>query len=166
MKNAELEKENARYKSELKAAKDRTGELEADVEVLTKAVRCGKEKLRLELFLKFGSASEKYRKLFNIPVGLLERDEDELSDEEKKLLEAAKTAVKDSKKKISTRRNRHPEYRKPGTGGGRQTFDPSHPRQINEYALDQCLICGRPPSKLGSQDVNERELDDYSADQA
>lgn len=156
MKNAELEKENARYKKELKAAKDRTEELEKDVEVLTKAVRSGKEKLRLELFLKFGSASEKYRKLFNIPRELLQKDEDDLSDEEKKLLETAKEVLQEnSEKKSPKRRNRHPKHRRPGTGGGRQTFDPSYPRKISKYALDCCPICGKPLNDLGSQDVHE-----------
>jgi transposase len=156
MKNAELAKENTRFKKELKVAKDQAAELKEDVEVLTKAVRSGEEKLRLEMFLKFGSSSEKYRKLFNIPAELLEKNEDELTDEEKELLKAAKDVLKNhTDKKTSQRRDRHPKHRNPGKGGGRQTFDPSYPRQKKEFSLGCCPICGRPYTDLGSPDIHE-----------
>ena len=157
IKNAELEKENARYKEELKVAKDRTGELQEDVEVLTRAVRSGKEKLRLELFLKFGSANEKYRKLFNIPVELLNKKEEELSDEEKKILEEAKAALKKGAEQSPKKpRNRHPKHRTPSTGGGRQTFDPSYPREQRHFHPDErCTICGGEMIEIENQDVHE-----------
>ena len=118
MQNTELKKENTRYEKKLKTAHDQVAELQEDVEVLTRAVRSGKEKLRLELFLKFGSSSEKYRKLFNIPVELLDKKEEELSDEEKKILEEAKAALKKGAEQSPKKpRNRHPKHRKPSTGG-------------------------------------------------
>ncbi|MCF7942575.1 MAG: IS66 family transposase, partial [Spirochaetia bacterium] len=159
MQNAELKKEKDRFEKELKTVKERADGLEEDLEVLSRAVRSGKEKLRLELFLKFGSSSEKYRKLFNIPVELLQANESELSDEEKQLLEQAKTAVEgaqESDEKPKSSRNRHPKGRKRSTGGGRQTFDPSYPRERKEYTLDgHCSSCGNELIEIKNQDVHE-----------
>jgi len=155
MQKTELEKENAQYKKELKAANEQVAELTEDNEVLTRAVRSGKEKLRLEMFLKFGSSSEKYRKLFNIPAELLNKQEDELSDAEKSVLKEAKAALKDEKEPPK-KRNRHPKHRNPGTGGGRQTFDSSYPREEREYSLEKtCSICGGEVTGIDSQDVHE-----------
>jgi len=71
MRVAELEKEKEKDKKKIGALEQKNVALEEDVQVLTRVVRSGKEKLRLELFLRFGSSSEKYRKMFNIPAGLL-----------------------------------------------------------------------------------------------
>lgn len=156
IENAELQKEKARYEKDLQAAIKRTAELEEDLEVLSRAIRSGKEKLRLELFLKFGSASEKYRKLFNIPVELLDANEDELSDQEKQLLEEAKAAVEENRQQSVNSRNRHPKHRRRSTGGGRQAFDPSYPRDRKEYTLDLgCSICGSELNEIENQDVHE-----------
>ncbi len=155
MQVSELKKEKARSEKELKAANAQVAELTEDVEVLTRVVRSGKEKLRLELFLKFGSSSEKYRKLFNIPVELLEKPESELNDEERQIVEEAKQAV-DQEQEPPRMRNRHPKHRKPGIGGGRQTFDPSYPREQREYQLDKlCSICGGEIQEIENQDVHE-----------
>lgn len=155
MQIAELKKENSRYEKKLNAAHEQVSELTEDVEVLTRAVRSGKEKLRLELFLKFGSSSEKYRKLFNIPAELLDKQKDELSNDEKQILEEAKAAVEDTKEPAK-KRNRHPKNRRSSTGGGRQTFDPSYPREHREYHLDDfCGICGGVIKIIGNQDIHE-----------
>ena len=62
---AELEKENEKGKKKIGALEQEIGSLsqknaerEEDVQVLSRAVRAGEEKLRLSLFLRFGSSSE------------------------------------------------------------------------------------------------------------
>lgn len=157
MQNAELKKENTRYEKELNAANKQVSDLKEDVEVLTRAVRSGKENLRVELFLKFGSSSEKYRKLFNIPVELLDKNEEELSDEDKKILQEAKAALKKGDGQSPKKpRNRHPNHRKPSTGGGRQTFDPSYPREQRHFHPDErCPIRGGEIIEIENQDVHE-----------
>lgn len=162
MRVAELEKENERNGKKIGTLEQKNAEMEEDVQVLSRAVRAGEEKLRLSLFLRFGSSSEKYRKLFNIPVQLLGKEEEgSLSEDEKKLLAEAKRAIeqsgkKDAEQKKQGSRNRNPESRVRGNGCGRQSFDPSHPRQREEFQLPgKCPNCGTDITDLNSPDVHE-----------
>jgi len=169
MRVAELEKENEKEKrkigaleQEIGALSQKNAEMEEDVQVLSRAVRAGEEKLRLSLFLRFGSCSEKYRKLFNIPVQLLGKEEEgSLTEDEKKLLAEAKHAIERSGKKHAGQekkgsRNRNPESRVRGNGCGRQSFDPSHPRQREEFLLpEKCPNCGTGLVDIDSPDVHE-----------
>jgi len=162
MRIAELEKANNKLFNENNKLNKEKEILSEDVEVLTRAVRSGKEKLRLELFLRFGSSSEKYRKLFNIPVELLDKPEDELTPDEQQIIEDAKKLVEqqsnttdiDSSKK--ERRNRNPEHRIRGNGCGRQSFDLSYPREQVDFHLDgACPHCGTHLVEIESVDVHE-----------
>ena len=162
MRIDELEKENNTLSNENNKLNKEKETLSEDVEVLTRAVRSGKEKLRLELFLRFGSSSEKYRDIFNIPVELLDKPEEELTPEEKQVVENAKKLVEqqanttdaDSSKK--ERRNRNPEHRVRGNGCGRQTFDSSYPREQVDFHLDEaCPHCGTHLVEIDSVDVHE-----------
>lgn len=170
MRVTELEKANAKERKKIEALDKKIGslvkenaELSEDVQVLSRAVRAGEEKLRLSLFLRFGSSSEKYRKLFNIPVELLCKEEEgSLSEEEKKILAQAKQAIEQQCAKNETGsqetvgRNRNPESRRRGNGCGRQGFDPSYPRQRKEFMLaDTCQSCGSGLVDIGSPDVHE-----------
>jgi transposase len=162
MRIAELEKINRKSEATIHKLTEEKDMLKEDVEVLTRVVRSGKEKLRLELFLRFGSSSEKYRKLFNIPVDLLNKPEEELTPDEQQIIEDAKKLVEqqsdttdaDSSKK--ERRNRNPEHRIRGNGCGRQTFDPSYPREEVDFHLDEaCPHCGTHIVEIESVDVHE-----------
>ncbi len=170
MRVTELEKANAKERKKIDALDKRIGslvkenaELSEDVQVLSRAVRAGEEKLRLGLFLRFGGSSEKYRKLFNIPVELLCKEEEgSLSEEEKKILAQAKGAVEQQSgrnhagSQETGGRNRNPESRRRGNGCGRQGFDPSYPRQRQEFMLaDTCPSCGAGLVDIGSPDVHE-----------
>jgi len=94
MRVTELEKEKEKDKKKIGALEQKNVALEEDVQVLTRVVRAGEEKLRLSLFLRFGGSSEKYRRLFNIPVELLGKEEEgSLSEAEMKILIKAKEAV-------------------------------------------------------------------------
>ncbi len=161
MRVTELEKENKQYVKENSKLTEENDILKEDVEVLTRVVRSGKEKLRLELFLRFGSSSEKYRKLFNIPIELLNKDEEELSPEEQQTIEDAKKLVDESKSANTTsdkkaRRNRNPAHRKRGNGCGRQVFDPSYPREQHDFTLDEaCSACGCTLVPINSSDIHE-----------
>ena len=162
MRVAELEKEKKKDKREKSALSEKIVTLEEDIEVLSRAVRSGKQKLRLELFFRFGSSSERYRKYFNIPVELLRKEEEEsLSDEEKKVLDKAKEEFEqssgaDADTGIKSSRNRNPEHRKRGNGCGRQTFDSSYPREKQEFKIaDKCHKCGTTLVDINSADVHE-----------
>ena len=162
MRVAELEKEKEKDRKKIGSLSQKNADLEEDVQVLSRAVRAGEEKLRLSLFLRFGSSSEKYRKLFNIPVQLLGKEEEgSLTEDEKKLLAEAKQAIEQSSKKDAGQekkgsRDRNPESRVRGNGCGRQSFDPSHPRQREEFLLPKkCPHCGTDITDLNSPDVHE-----------
>ncbi|MFA6682149.1 MAG: IS66 family transposase [Sphaerochaeta sp.] len=162
MRVAELQKENDKRDGQIQKLLKKNATLEEDVKVLTRVVRSGEEKLRLELFLRFGSSSEKYRRIFNIPVELLQKEqENELSDEEKKILEKAKEALEQAEKEVSDNkakgsRNRNPPDRVRGNGCGRQAFDPSYPRDRQEFMLaDKCPQCGTGLVDIDSPDVHE-----------
>jgi transposase len=162
MRVSELEKENEKAKKKIGALEQKNADLEEDVQVLTRAVRAGEEKLRLDLFLRFGSSSEKYRRLFNIPAELLgKEDELSLSDDEKNILAQAKQALeqsggKDQQPEKKGSRNRNPESRVRGNGCGRQSFDPSYPRERQEFQLPEtCPNCGATLVGIGSADVHE-----------
>ncbi|MDD3930215.1 MAG: IS66 family transposase zinc-finger binding domain-containing protein, partial [Sphaerochaeta sp.] len=170
MRVTELEKANEKerkkidaFDRKISALQKENAELSEDVQVLSRAVRAGEEKLRLSLFLRFGSSSEKYRKLFNIPVELLSKEEEgSLSEEEKEILAQAKQAVEQQSGKSEAGsqkiagRNRNPESRVRGNGCGRQSFDPSYPRQRKEFMLaDTCRSCGAGLVDIGSPDVHE-----------
>jgi transposase len=162
MRVTELEKINKKSEATIHDLTEEKDILKEDVEILTRVVRSGKEKLRLELFLKFGCSSEKYRKIFNIPVELLGIPEENLTPEEKQTIEEAKKLVEqqsdttdaDSSKK--ERRNRNPEHRIRGNGCGRQVFDPSYPREEVDFYLDEaCPHCGTHLVEIDSVDVHE-----------
>jgi len=162
MRIAELEKAHSKLFNENNKIAEENNILKEDVKVLTRAVRSGKEKLRLELFLKFGSSSEKYRKLFNIPVELLDKPEDELTPDEQQIMKDAKKLVEQQSNTTDTdsskkeRRNRNPEHRIRGNGCGRQVFDSSYPREQVDYHLDEaCPHCGTHLVEIDSIDVHE-----------
>jgi len=162
MRVTELEKEKEKDKKKIGALEQKNVALEEDVQVLTRVVRAGEEKLRLSLFLRFGGSSEKYRRLFNIPVELLGKEEEgPLSEDEKKILIKAEEAVEQSNGKDAGQdrkgaRNRNPGSRVRGNGCGRQTFDPSYPRERQEFMLaDKCPTCGTGLVDIGSPDVHE-----------
>jgi len=159
---AELEKGKDKQDSRIQKLTEEKADLKEDVEVLTRVVRSGEEKLRLELYLRFGSSSEKYRRMFNIPAGLLQKgQEEELSEGEKKILEEAKQTLALAEKEIAGSkakgsRNRNPPDRDRGNGCGRQTFDPSYPRDRQEFMLaDKCPKCGTGLVAINSYDVHE-----------
>ena len=122
-------------------------------------MRSGEEKLRLNLFLRFGSSSEKYRKLFNIPVNLLAKEEEgSLTEEERNIIAKAKEAISkgDDEGSSKSSRNRNPATRVRGNGCGRQSFDPSYPRERQEFKLDDtCPSCGTGLVDIESPDVHE-----------
>lgn len=159
----ELEKQNEKDKRRIVSLTQKNSNLEEDVQVLSRAVRAGEEKLRLSLFLRFGSSSEKYRKLFNIPVELLSKEEEgSLSEEERKVLDQAKalveqqTAKADAVSQKKGSRNRNPESRKRGNGCGRQSFDSSYPREVEHFHLpDHYPNCGIDVNNLNSPDAHE-----------
>jgi len=162
MRVTELEKKDRQSETLIHKITLENEELKEENVVLTYAVRSGKEKLRLELFLKFGGSSEKYRKIFNIPVELLDKPEDELTPDEQRIIEDAKKLVEqqsittdtDSRKK--ERRNRNPQHRVRGNGCGRQVFDPSYPREEVDFHLDEnCPHCGTRLVEIDSVDVHE-----------
>jgi transposase len=162
MRVTELEKEKEKDKKKIGALEKKNVALEEDVQVLTRVVRAGEEKLRLSLFLRFGGSSEKYRRLFNIPVELLGKEEEgSLSEDEKKILIKAKEAVEQSNGKGAGQdrkgaRNRNPESRVRGNGCGRQSFDPSYPRERQEFPLpEKCPKCGAGLVDIESADVHE-----------
>ena len=162
MRVAELEKEKEKDKKKIGGLERKNAGLEEDVQVLSRAVRAGEEKLRLSLFLRFGSSSEKYRRLFNIPAELLgTEDEPPLSDAEKKAVAEAGQALeqsggKDPQPEKKGSRNRNPESRVRGNGCGRQSFDPSYPRDRQEFMLaDKCPTCGAALVDIGGPDVHE-----------
>jgi transposase len=162
MRVTELEKANDKKNKKINALERENTELNEDVQVLSRAVRSSEEKLRLNLFLRFGSSSEKYRKLFNIPVNLLAKEQEgSLTEEEKKILAKAQEAIdqtddertgKDSK----SSRNRNPANRVRGNGCGRQSFDSSYPRERQDFKLnDTCPSCGTALVDIQSPDVHE-----------
>jgi len=161
MRVTELEKENRKNTALIHKLTEENDTLAEDNEVLTRAVRSGKEKLRLELFLKFGSSSEKYRKLFNIPIELLNKDEEEISPEEQQTIDDVKKLVDEAKAASTTtdkkeRRNRNPEHRKRGNGCGRQVFDPSYPREQHDFTLGEtCATCGCKLVPINACDIHE-----------
>lgn len=157
-----LEKENDKRDGRIQKLLEDKAVLKEDVQVLTRVVRSGKEKLRLELYLRFGGSSERYRKMFNIPVELLLKEQEgELTDEEKAILEKAKEELEQAKNEIAASkgkgsRNRNPPSRVRGNGCGRQTFDPSYPRDRQEFMLtDKCPECGTDLVDINSCDVHE-----------
>lgn len=162
MRVAELEKANDKKDNKINALERENTELNEDVQVLSRAVRSGGAKLRLNLFHRFGSSSEKYRKLFNIPVNLLAKEEEgSLTEEEKKILAKAQQAIEQADdervgKGSKSSRNRNPASRVRGNGCGRQSFDPSYPRERQEFKLDKaCPSCGTAFVDIGSPDVHE-----------
>jgi transposase len=163
MRVTELEKQNKKNQRQIASLTQKNSDLEEDVQVLSRAVRAGEEKLRLSLFLRFGSSSEKYRKLFNIPVELLSKEEEgSLSEEERKVLDQAKALVEQQTAKAAAvsqkkgSRDRNPESRKRGNGCGRQSFDPSYPREVEHFHLpDHCPHCGTGINNLNSPDTHE-----------
>lgn len=162
MRVTELEKQKAKDEKAFRKLTEENATLKEDVEVLTRVVRSGEEKLRLELFLKFGSSSEKYRKMFNIPAELLlKAQEGNLSAEEEKVIEEAKDRLKQAEQKAAgdkpkASRNRNPEHRNRGNGGGRQTFDPSYPREKQEFKVaDKCAKCGTTLVDINNADIHE-----------
>jgi len=161
MRVAELEKENRKNAALIHKLTEENDTLCEDNEVLTRAIRSGKEKLRLELFLRFGSSSEKYRKLFNIPVELLNKNEEALSPEEQKTLAEVQTAIDEFKSTSATtdkkeRRNRNPAHRTRGNGCGRQSFDPSYPREQHDFTLGEtCSTCGCKLVPINASDIHE-----------
>lgn len=159
---AELEKGKYKQDSQIQKLTEEKADLKEDVQALTRVVRSGGEKLRLELYLRFGSSSEKYRRIFNIPAGLLQKgQEGELSEGEKKTLEEAKRTLALAEKEVAGNkakgsRNRNPQDRVRGNGCGRQTFDPSYPRDRQEFMLaDKCPKCGTGLVEINSYDVHE-----------
>lgn len=161
MRVAELEKEKKKDKREKSTLLEKIVTLEEDIEVLSRAVRSSEQKLRLELFVRFGSSSERYRKYFNISEELIRKaEEEQLSDEEQKIIDNAKELVESDKKLEASNkkgsRNRNPEHRTRGNGCGRQTFDPSYPREKQEFKLaDKCHKCGTTIVNINSADVHE-----------
>ena len=162
MRVAELEKANDKKDKKINTLKRENTELNENVQVLSRAVRSGEEKLRLNLFIRFGSSSEKYRKLFNIPLNLLAKEEEgSLTEEEKKILAKAQQAIDQSDdegadKGSKSSRNRNPASRVRGNGCGRQSFDPSYPRERQDFKLnDTCPSCGTALVDIGSPDVHE-----------
>ncbi len=159
MRVTELEKKDRQYEAKIDEITKENTILKEEVEVLTCAVRSGTEKLRLELFLRFGSSSEKYRDIFNISVELLEKEE--LTLEEQETLAAAKNVLDESAHTSTDlnkkeRRNRNPEHRKKGNGCGRQTFDPSYPREQQDFTLPEtCPSCGTGLIEINSFDIHE-----------
>ncbi|MBI9096663.1 MAG: IS66 family transposase [Sphaerochaeta sp.] len=162
MRVTELEKEKEKDKRKLSILSEKNATLKEDVKVLSCAVRSGEEKLRLSLFIRFGRSSEKYRIIFNVSEELLRKaEEGSLSEEEKNTLAKAKDALeqtggKDAKPGEKGTRNRNPESRVRGNGCGRQTFDPSYPRERQEFMLaDKCPKCGTGLVDIDSPDVHE-----------
>jgi len=169
MRVVELEKANEKEKKKIgtlerenSSLTQKNAELNEDVQVLSRAVRAGEEKLRLSLFLRFGSSSEKYRKLFNIPANLLVKEQEgSLGEDEKNILAKAQEAIDNvddegAGQGSKSSRNRNPINRVRGNGCGRQSFDPSYPRQRQEFKLnDTCPSCGTGLVDIGSPDVHE-----------
>jgi len=94
MRVAELEKEKKKDKREKSTLLEKIVTLEEDIEVLSRAVRSSEQKLCLELFVRFGSSSERYRKYFNISEELIRKaEEEQLSDEEQKIIDNGPFAV-------------------------------------------------------------------------
>lgn len=170
MRVAELEKEKPKARKRFdKIKKENTelklqiAELKEDLQVLTRVVRSGKERHRLELFLKYGGSSEKYRKIFNIPAELLAKEQEgRLNEEEKALLEEAKTVLGQAASGAPgtdaepATRNRNPDSRERGNGCGRQSFDPSWPRDLQDIPIGpKCPKCGGDMVEINSQDIHE-----------
>jgi len=103
---------------------------------MARPIRSVDEKLRLSLFARFGSKSEKYRKLFNIPktyFDLLDSNKTDYTEEELNVIEQGKKVIAKLKEvennEVINKRNRNPNNRKLGNSNDKQKFDESYPRK-------------------------------------
>ena len=129
MKIKELQKQLKDKNKEIKKKDKVITTITEDNLVMSKALRSTDEKLRVQLFLKFGSKSEKFRKLFNIPdsyTELLYKDKEDLTEEEVEILEQGKAIADKIEQeelallnKTQGRRNRNPKNRKRGNSNGK-----------------------------------------------
>jgi len=154
MRVNELEKEALKLKKDISVLTNDNETLKADNLVITKALRSTEERLRIELFVKFGSKSEKYRKLFKIPEAYYSLDDlkENLSEEEKTILSDGEKVVKRIKEEEDSKvlalvkkpRNRNPKSRKRGNSNGKQKFDASYSREerIIDIPNKECQQCG------------------------
>ena len=146
-KNQEIVKKD----SENIKLQEKVTTLSEDNLIMTRTIRSIDEKLRLSLFARFGSKSEKYRKLFNIPktyFDLLDSNKTDYTEEELKVLEQGKKVIEklkeDEDSEIIKNRNRNPKNRKRGNSNGKQKFDESYPRKevIIDLSNKECPKCG------------------------
>jgi transposase len=147
----EKDKVIAKKDDENSKLKDKVNTLSEDNLVMKRTIRSVDEKLRLSLFARFGSKSEKYRKLFNIPktyFDLLDSNKSDYTKEELKVLDEGKKVIEklkeDEDKTLINKRNRNPKKRKRGNSNGKQKFDESYPRKevIVDLSNKECPKCG------------------------
>lgn len=160
MRVTELEKQKAKDEKAFRKLTEENATLKEDVEVLTRVVRSGEEKLRLELFLKFGSSSEKYRKMFNIPAELLlKAQEGNLSAEEEKIIEEAKDRLKQAEQKAAgdkpkASRNRNPEHRNRGNGEEGRLLTPPIPGKNRNSRLQTSVPNAEQPLWISTTPIS------------
>jgi transposase len=154
------------YKNEVK-------ELKAELKMISDSLKSLNENHRIALFLKFGSQSEKYRRVFNIPPSFVfEKSASDLTAAEKNMLHEAEAAAKkimdeddkdsenDFRKMENAKRNhntknkrdRNPEKRKRGTSNGKQIFDEDYPREDEElfFYKGECPDCHTPLIRINT----------------
>lgn len=169
---AELKKQHAADLKQKQKYINRIEELEEDKKVLALSVRASDEKIKIQNYITFGAANEKFRTLFGISKEQAEaiRAINTLSPEKAKnlLKEVAnkfkektdkntsldddadvETSMKDEEK-INSSRNTHPDYKDDSHNGGRQIFDKSLKREEIYSELNICPNCGGNLSEIGT----------------
>lgn len=146
-------------------------ELEEDKKVLALSVRASDEKIKIQNYITFGAANEKFRTLFGISKEQAKaiKSINNLSPEKaKELLKEAtskfkektdkdtsldddadvETLIKDEEK-FDSSRNTHPDYKDDSHNGGRQIFDKSLKREEIHSKLNSCPNCGGSLTEIG-----------------
>ena len=147
-------------------------ELEEDKKVLALSVRASDEKIKIQNYITFGAANEKFCTLFGISKEQADsiRSINNLSPEKaRNLLKAStikfkekadkdtsldddadvETSIKDGEQ-FNSSRNTHPDYKDDSNNGGRQLFDKSLKREEIHSKLNSCPNCGGNLTEIGT----------------
>ena len=176
--NSKLLNKNSKLLDKVEAYENEIKKYNEEIKIITESLKSLDEKNRMLLFLKFGSQSEKYRRIFNIPSeSVFEKSENDLTDKEKEDLNKAKDIARkimkeddescnndfsdlETRKKNSNsinKRNRHPSKRVAGKSNGKQAFNADYPREPEKLKFhgDKCPDCQTPLIRVNS--VKEHE---------
>lgn len=157
-------------------------ELEEDKKVLALSVRAADEKIKIQNYITFGAANEKFRTLFGISkevsdainsvkkispakaTNLFKEVTKKFKEETDKdtSLDAdadVETSIKDEKK-FNSSRNTHPDYKDDSNNGGRQIFHKSLKREEIHSKLNSCPNCGGNLTEIGTVSSEFLELKD------